>query len=171
VKAVKQSLKTAKCFALIATEKKAIGRKWALALMAWYLCTISSTSKRNWELCKVSRTWGIITKGGHGSKDRAREGDDLLFWLGGVGYVGHATVIENTRAPIKAEEVPWSGGQERYGLVIPLKEITEFNQPITLKFTNRRQEVTNLDQSMFQRGFMPITNVLAESVIKLAKLN
>jgi hypothetical protein len=137
--------------------------------MAWYLCTIASNSKVNWDLCKVSRTWGINTQGGHGSRDRAREGDDLLFWLGGIGYVGHAKVVENTRAPIEEYEVPWPGGLQRYGLVIPLEEINEFKNPLKLRFTNRKQELTNLDQSMFQRGFMPITNVVAESIKKLAK--
>lgn len=135
--------------------------------MAWYLCTIASTSKKNWELCKQSKTWGIITQGGHGSGDRARKGDNLLFWLGGTGYVGYSEVTENTRAPQSPEEVPWMGGKERYGLIIPLKQITEFDKPIMLKFANRKQAVTNLDQSMFQRGYMPITDVIANDIIAL----
>lgn len=135
--------------------------------MAWYLCTIASSSKKNWDLCKQSKTWGILTKGGYASGDRARKDDHLLFWLGGVGYVGHAKVIENTRPPINSEEVPWMGGQERYGLVIPLEAIQVFKKPIMLKFINRRQEVTGLDQSMFQRGYMPIIDLVAQEITKL----
>ena len=58
------------------------------------------------------------------------------------------------------------GGQERYGLVIPLKELTVFEAPKMLKFINRRQEKTGLDQSMFQRGYMPITDVSANAAME-----
>jgi hypothetical protein len=63
-------------------------------------------------------------------------------------------------------EVPWQGGSERYGLVIPLTELIEIKPPLLLKFINRKQELTNLDQSMFQRGFMPITDSAANAVLK-----
>lgn len=132
--------------------------------LAWYLCTIASTSKVNWGLCKTSKTWGILTTGDYSSHDRARKGDNLLFWLAGRGYVGYASVTEDTRAPQEDSEVPWQGGQERYGLVIPLSDIIEFSSPVLLKFVNRKQAVTGLDQSMFQRGYMPITDSAASSV-------
>lgn len=134
--------------------------------MGWYLCTIASTSKMNWELCKKSNTWGINTKGDYTSRDRARKNDQLLFWLGGKGFVGYAKVSEDTRAPKNIDEVPWMGGQARYGLIIPLEDIVEFDSPKMLKFTNRRQEKTGLEQSMFQRGYMPITDASANSVIE-----
>lgn len=134
--------------------------------MSWYLCTVASTSKINWELCKVSLTWGINTKGEYSSKDKARKGDHLLFWLGGKGFVGYAKVLEDTRPPIRTEEVPWSGGQETYGLIIPLEQLVEFTSPRMLKFINRKQILTGLDQSMFQRGYMPITDAAANSVIE-----
>lgn len=138
-----------------------------MCLMAWYLCTISSGAKKNWDLCKDSKTWGILTLGGYASKDRARRDDNLLFWLGGRGYVGHAKVIENTRPPLSPKEVPWLGGQERYGLVIPLEEVKEFSTPTMLKFVNRRQEITGIDQSFFQRGYMPITDSIANKILDL----
>ena len=136
------------------------------AHMGWYLCTIASTSKNNWELCKVSQTWGINTKANYSSKDRARKGDNLLFWLGGKGFVGYAKVSEDTRPPHTLGETPWMGGQERYGLVIPLIELTVFEAPKMLKFINRRQEKTGLDQSMFQRGYMPITDDSANAAME-----
>lgn len=135
--------------------------------MGWYLCTIASTSRKNWELCKVSQTWGINTKSEYASKDRARKGDNLLFWLGGKGFVGHARVSGNTRPPFSSDEAPWEGGQEKYGLVIPLEEFIEFESPKMLKFINRRQDKTGLDQSMFQRGYMPIPDVSANVVLDI----
>jgi hypothetical protein len=133
--------------------------------LTWYLCTISSSSKKNWALCKESLTWGLITSSQYGSGDRARKGDTLLFWLAGTGYVGFGEVLEDTRPPKNASEVPWQGGSERYGLIIPLSGITEIHPPLLLKFINRKQELTRLDQSMFQRGFMPITDVAAKEVL------
>lgn len=133
--------------------------------MGWYLCTIASTSKINWELCKKSKTWGINTKGQYSSKDKARKDDQLLFWLGGKGFVGFATVSEHMRAPKDIDEVPWMGGPERYGLVIPFTQLIEFEKPRMLKFLNRKQEKTGIDQSMFQRGYMPITDASANAVL------
>ena len=107
----------------------------------------------------------MITSSQYGSGDRARKGDTLLFWLAGTGYVGFGEVLEDTRPPKNASEVPWQGGSERYGLIIPLSGITEIHPPLLLKFINRKQELTRLDQSMFQRGFMPITDVAAKEVL------
>ena len=45
-------------------------------------------------------------------------------------------------------------------------ELIEIKPPLLLKFINRKQELTNLDQSMFQRGFMPITDSAANAVLK-----
>jgi hypothetical protein len=138
--------------------------------MTWYLCTIASSSKINWKLTIQSKTWGLITSSSYGSGDRSRQDDSLLFWLAGSGYVGFGNVSEDTRAPKNISEVPWQGGSERYGLVIPMSEIIEFENPIMLKFQNRKQLLTNLDQSMFQRGFMPITNNAANEVLSLAQI-
>lgn len=138
--------------------------------MTWYLCTIASSSKINWKLTIQSKTWGLITSSSYGSGDRSRQDDSLLFWLAGSGYVGFGKVSEDTRAPKNISEVPWQGGSERYGLVIPMSEIIEFENPIMLKFQNRKQLLTNLDQSMFQRGFMPITNNAANEVLSLAQI-
>ena len=139
--------------------------------MTWYLCTISSSSRINWKLTIQSKTWGLITSSRYGSGDRSRQDDSLLFWLAGSGYVGFGNVSEDTRAPKNISEVPWQGGSERYGLVIPMSEIIEFEKPIMLKFQNRKQLLTNLDQSMFQRGFMPITNNAANEVLSLAQIS
>jgi hypothetical protein len=135
--------------------------------MSWYLCTIAATSKRNWELCLDSKTWGISTQSGFASKDMAREGDYLLFWLAKIGFVGFAEVAADTRPPVSSGEVPWLGGATKYGLVVPLKNINQFNPPIKLNFEGRTQEKTKLDQYMFQRGYMPIPDEAANSVVAL----
>lgn len=139
--------------------------------MSWYLCTIASTAKLNWQLCRESKTWGIITTNRYSSGDRARKGDHLLFWLAGTGYVGFGQVSENTRPPLSSIETPWEGGKDRFGLVIPLSGITEFTFPIHLKFINRKQQETQIDQNMFQRGFMPINDISAHIVLNRAELN
>ena len=133
--------------------------------MSWYLCTIASSAKVNWRLCKESNTWGIITTNRYSSGDRARKDDHLLFWLAGTGYVGFGQVSENTRPPLSSMETPWEGGRDRFGLVIPISEIIEFPVPIHMKFVNRKQQDTQFDQSMFQRGFMPITDNSAHLVL------
>ena len=135
--------------------------------LGWYLCTIAAGSKRNWDLCKISKTWGVNTNSEYVSKDRARKDDNLLFWLGGKGYLGYAKVTEDMRPPISREETPWVGGQQIYGLVIPLELLVEFEVPRKLRFTNRIQDKTGLEQSMFQRGYMPITDLSAQVVINL----
>lgn len=137
--------------------------------MAWYLCTIASTSKNNWNLCKRSLTWGISTRSGYASGDRARKGDYLLFWLGGEGFVGTAEVKEDTRAPISDNEVPWSGGRSQYGLVIPLTNVRIFEKPLKLTFENRVQNKTGLEQFVFQRGYMPISDTAAMTAVSEAK--
>jgi hypothetical protein len=137
--------------------------------LSWYLCTIASNAKENWRLCIDSKTWGIITTNRYSSGDRARKGDQLLFWLAGTGYVGFGEVSQDTRPPLSSSEVPWQGGQERFGLVIPLVEIIEFESPILLKFITRKQQETQIDQSMFQRGFMPINDSAANLILSKAK--
>jgi EVE domain len=136
--------------------------------MAWYLCTISASSKRNWELCKESQTWGINTSAGYASMDKARKKDNLLFYLATVGFIGFAEVAEDTRPPKSSAEAPWLGGISRFGLVIPLKPIKEFSKPYKLKFIDKKQEITNLDNSMFQRGYMPINDSVGELIVDLA---
>ncbi len=137
--------------------------------MAWYLCTISSRSKENWHYCKKSSTWGIQTLGEYASKDRARKNDNLLFWIGGVGYVGVAKVKRDTRVPSSDDEVPWAGGKQRFGLIIPFNNLNEFENPLLFRFENRIQDKTGLDQSYFQRGYMPINDSVANVVMKFLK--
>ena len=111
--------------------------------------------------------WGIATSTGYASNDSARKGDQLLFWISGVGYVGYADVIENTRRPADPGETPWLGGSTKYGLVIPMKMATEIQPPLKLKFEDGRQIGTGILQAYFQRGFMPINDDSANVVIEL----
>jgi hypothetical protein len=135
--------------------------------VSWYLCTISASSKRNWSLCKESLTWGISTASGFASSDRAKLGDALLFWVATIGYVGMAQVLEDVRPPNSILEVPWLGGQKKYGLVIPIGNLREFSPPLKLGFNGRKQIGTELDQSTFQRGYMPISDKAAGFVNQL----
>jgi hypothetical protein len=132
--------------------------------VAWYLCTLSSGSK-NWELCKRFNLWGINTSSGFASSDRARKKDFLLFWRAGIGYVARAEVVEDSRPPISEVEAPWLGGTQRYGLIVPFSHLQEFPSPVLLRFQNNKQELTLLNQSAFQRGFIPINDSVAEKVL------
>jgi len=135
--------------------------------MSWFLCTISSTSKINWQKCKDVGMWGIATSTGYASNDSARNGDSLLFWISGVGYVGYADVVEDTRRPTNSSETPWLGGSSKYGLVIPMKIVSEMIPPLKLKFEGGKQIGTGILQAYFQRGFMPIKDDSANLVIGL----
>jgi hypothetical protein len=137
--------------------------------MAWYLCTIAASSKGNWQKCIDSGMWGIATSADNTRIDPAREGDELLFWLAGSGYCGYAKVLENTRKPKDSSETPWLGGMSRYSLVVPMKVVREFKTPLKMKFANGKQELTGILQPYFQRGYMPISDDSAQSVIDLAK--
>lgn len=130
--------------------------------MAWYLCTISRHEPRNWERCKEAGLWGVP-----GESKAAREvkkGDQLLFWMGGRGYIGFGQVTDLGRVPLRRDEVPWAGGLARWSYIIPMRVQVEIKQPVRLKFSHSVQELTGFAATHFQRGFASIADKPAQTV-------
>ncbi len=93
-----------------------------------------------------------------------KKGDQLLFWLGGRGYVGFGIVADSGRAPARREEVPWAGGLARWSFVIPMRVQVEVKEPIRLKFSRSVQDETGFAATRFQRGFSAIDDARAQMV-------
>lgn len=123
----------------------------------------------NWEICREYALWGIKTSSGFASVDRARKGDNLLFWRSKIGFAATALVTEDSRTPQTPNETPWPGGMKTYGIVIPFSNLKEFETPVYLKFHLYKQEITGLSSSALQRGFVPITDKIANQVILLSQ--
>ena len=138
--------------------------------MAWILATIGKSDTRNWEICKEHNLCGISVLGKNNFVHKASRGDSLFFWVGGKGFVGTAVATEDSRVPSGPEEIPWRGGNSRYGFIIPIEFDREFNKPIKLNFSNNIQEKTGIPLAYFRRGFQPIGDIQAEKVLDEASL-
>lgn len=115
--------------------------------MAWYLCTISPTEPRNWELCKEYGLWGY-TRG----MPKCVPGDHLLFWIGKRGYIGYGVVTALPRRPLTKADAPWAGGTGRFTAVVPMVVQLEIADPIFLPFFNNVQKDTGFNTGHLQRG-------------------
>ncbi len=125
--------------------------------MAWWLCTISSKTPRNWDVCKEVGLYGIP-----GERNRAREvkvEDGLLIWMGGKGYLAEARVVDAPRVPKSRAEAPWGGGTLRFRWVVPFELVTELRKPLAFPFQGQTQVRTGFSKNMFLRSF---TSVLDE---------
>lgn len=134
--------------------------------MGWLLATISKTEKKNWDLCKSVGLWGISVQGENNYIPKAEKDDFLLFWVGGVGFVGVGKASEKMRVPLNEAEIPWRGGLTRYGFVVPFKLVDEFTPAILLPFKDNFQVETGIPLAYFRRGFQPITDAQANVVLK-----
>ena len=133
--------------------------------MGWILATISKTEKGNWDLCKKFEIWGVSIQGEQGYIEKAEKEDRLLFWVGGSGFVGTGIVKEKIRIPKSEQEIPWRGGAIRYGFVVPFKLEREFTPPRKFLFKDNTQVETQIPLAYFRRGFQPITDKQAETVL------
>ncbi|WP_149814740.1 hypothetical protein [Serinicoccus marinus] len=134
--------------------------------MSWFLCTIARTSVRNWDLCKEVGLWGVSTHAKKTKLARAREGDRLLVWQSGKGYIATAAVLGPTRPPASAAEAPWPEGLHRYGLVIPIAVDMELERPLYLRFEKNIQERTGLSSFQFRRGFVAVRDDAASAALE-----
>ena len=123
--------------------------------MSWFVCAIGQSTPGNWDLCKEVSAYGVSFGNGRPS---AKEGDHIVFWLGGRGYVAEAVV---TGAPIKPrteEEVPWPGGLVRYAYLVPIRVVAEVREPINFPFVARVQPETGVKTAHLQRGMALIVD-------------
>lgn len=130
--------------------------------MTWFVCTISKGEPENWDLCKSTELWGIPGKSKLGFT--AKEGDHLLFWLGGRGYAGIGTVMGEARVAKRSSEIPWAGGLARWSYLIPIRFDLEVKQPLFIGFVRSHQYETDFTLDKFQRGFAPVPDEPAEMI-------
>lgn len=127
--------------------------------MSWFVCTISPTAPRNWELCKEYGLWGY-TRG----MPKCVPGDHLIFWIGRRGYSGYGLVTGYPYPPKSRADAPWAGGTSRFTAVIPMKVQLEVKEPIFLPFEKNIQTQTGLNTAHFQRGMTVMPDGAAQSV-------
>jgi len=124
--------------------------------MTWFVCTISPSEPRNWDLCKEFGLWGY-TRG----VPKCEPGDRLLYWVGRKGYIGYGLVTDYPRRPTSRAEAPWAGGTTRFTAVVPMKVLLEVKDPIHLQFERNVQTDTGLNTGHFQRGMSVIPDAPA----------
>ncbi len=132
--------------------------------MAWYLCTIGAKQPGNWDIAKAHGIWGIPASP-FGRRIRATIGDDLLFWLGGKGFIARGIVTGPPVTPLSKQEAPWPGSHYRFRVVIPMKVVLEAPQPVRFRFEGFIQEETGLNKNMFLGGFTEMPSAAAEMVV------
>ena len=133
----------------------------------WFLCTIGKDSQKNWDICKEHGLWGIGSTFGKNSSRKAVEGDNLIFYLAGKGFVGVGKVTSDARPPIGRQETPWAGSTYKYKTIIPFKLVLDCLSPVAVKFTNMKIDNTAIHTSRMQKGFSVITNKDAQHLYKL----
>lgn len=131
--------------------------------MAWFLCTISHDSPRNWDICKEIGAWGVSTQREDYRLDRTKVGDHLLIWVARRGYIAYATASQPMRRPVDKKDAPWPGGLHRFGAIVPFSIDVELNPPLYIKFENQRQKITDVSLFQFRRGFVAINDAAGEA--------
>lgn len=130
---------------------------------ATYLCSVSRTNPKNWQLARDVGMWGLTAK----SRERQRSvqpGDRLVFWVGGRGYVGEGLVVEPPRAPRNKVEAPWPGGLYTFPVVVPMVVTRELRTPLLLEFVGDKQRQTNLSKAVFRRSLYRLPDSVAETI-------
>lgn len=130
--------------------------------MAWFVCAVSPREKKNWDLCKESGFWGYTRGAAPGTV-----GDQLLFWVGGRGYVGYGVVVGDPHEPSDRSEAPWPGSVYRFTSVVPFKLQYEAKNPVFLRFKSNVQEVTGFNTANLQRGMSRVPDSAAGLVVEL----
>ena len=137
--------------------------------MSWRLCTISEQSAGNWALCKEHELWGLARTPYKIDPNRAQQGDGLLFWQSGAGFLGHGIVTGKMYAPDSHDDVPWPGGLYRWGMLVPMKVVYECPTPIRLRFIESKMDRTGISLFALRRGFIAITDEQAEGALQVMK--
>lgn len=114
-----------------------------------YVCTISRTSPRNWDLCREIGLYGIP---GHKRSPSAKKGGRIFIWIGGKGYIAECVVTDDPRPPKSRSEAPWPGGLYSFGWVIPFELVLEIKKGVSFPFVGQHQEKTGVSKSGLQRS-------------------
>src|SRR3981081_722557 len=96
-----------------------------------FLGPVSRQSPQNWDLAKQIGLWGI-TRARLSTARMVSQGDRLIIWLGGKGYVAECVLTGPSRSPRNLIEAPWEGGTYHWAAVVPFKIDFELSKPVWL---------------------------------------
>ncbi|MGH8894162.1 MAG: hypothetical protein ACRDWY_12805 [Actinomycetes bacterium] len=133
--------------------------------MGWFLCSISRSQPRNWDLCKEVGLFAVTTASRTGADRRVQVGDHLLFWVGGRGYTATGLVTGDPYKPRSRAEAPWPGGTYNFRTVIPFQVQHEPSKPLFWKFVNARQIETGFASVLFQMGMTDLSSQDATRIV------
>ena len=125
----------------------------------WFICTLGKSTSHNWDICKEHKIWGIPTNGRNYNLSKAKKGDNLLFYLASVGFLGLGKVTGPMRIPSSREEAPWAGGIYRYGVIVPFKLVTETDSPLKVNFVTNKIADTGVSTTLLRRGFAQVSTI------------
>lgn len=126
----------------------------------WWLATVSKHHPRNWELCKDAGLFGYSR-----GLAKCEEGDHLLVWHGGRGYMAYGVITGAPFVPRNRAEAPWPGGLYRFTSVVPFKVQLELpTGGIYLKFRDNVQELTGFNTAKLQHSLSAIPDEAAALV-------
>jgi hypothetical protein len=134
--------------------------------VTYFLGTVSATSPGNWSLAKEVGLWGV-SSARLSTALKAQEGDHLIIWLAGSGYVANCQIAGPCRTPSTPNETPWDGGLDQWVGVVPLTVTLEVKYPIRLRFTGDRQEKTGLSKGWLRSSFQRLPDDIADRIADL----
>lgn len=131
--------------------------------MSYFLGTVSSQSPKNWELAKGIGLWGVTASRLTTSRG-VEEGDHLIIWMGGHGYIAECLITGPGRSPRNMTEAPWEGGTYQWVAVVPFAVMQEVRQPVWLGFRGDKQEQTLLSKAKFRSSFQRLAEKQARDI-------
>lgn len=139
--------------------------------ISWFICTISSGARHNWDIAKEFKLWGIPTSGRKVDLSLAKKNDNLIFYLASKGLVAHAHLTGGMKVPMSKEDAPWAGGVYRYGVVMPFNLDLELTTPLLKPFKNNLIEGTNISTVGLRKGFTRISSDDGLTLVNAMKLH
>lgn len=136
--------------------------------MNFFLGTVSRYSPQNWELAKGVGLWGVSASRVRTAR-ATEEGDRLIIWLGGRGYVAVCLINGSSRSPRNATEAPWEGGTYQWAAVVPFSIELEVPDPVWLPFKGDRQEKTGFSKARFRSSFQRLPDTDGRSIVTLLR--
>ena len=131
--------------------------------MRYFVATISPKYPKNYDQCKVSGLWGMTNR--KAEAELVSKGDRILFWLGGVGFVGEAEALEKVRELSGYDWKPYDPRDFNWGFKI--KFLREFETPLHYRFPGGVNSVIGIKSSDFQfKAFFPIEKHQYDKIIK-----
>jgi len=121
--------------------------------MRYFVATISPKYPKNYDQCKSLGLWGMTSL--KAEAELVKKGDRVLFYLGGIGFVAEAEVLESVHKLSGDDWKPYDPRDFTWGFKI--KFLREFEQPRRYKFPGGVNKEIGIKSSDFQfKAFFPI---------------